>query len=760
MLVPASEAGANGVALSPKQAQPMVLTQQMPTMSMLLKGLRRSWLRAVVFGPIVAAVVALAIWFFLPLPKNSARSILYVPEENPFILFPDHVSRQDYLGYKKTQATLVKSREVLSAALHDPKIASLPLVRQKSDPIEWLERDLKVDFSAGPEVLTVTLNGDRDEEMAQVVNAIVSAYLEVIVTKDHTSRFDRIDQLEKLKAKYSKRLTDSRDTLNKLVESTGTRDPANMELQQKINLEMLAAAHKDLTQMQSEVRSLQVDIKLESQRAGIADFSGFMWSSNRVAVADDEKIPEGLFNEALQKDPVIEKQTKRLNELQATLDEIKRVAPDRFDQLSRRERSELESVQKTIKSRREEARKTIEPQIREKLRNDRQKSIAAKTERLQHLVKLEEQLKSDVRRLDDRTREIGKNSVDLERLRGDIAEDNDILKKVNFELEALKAEKEAPIRIRVLEKAVISRPDRQKLQVAATCIGAIGTLGLVFFGLGWWEFRALRIDSAEQVTRQLGVSVMATLPLLPAKRRNVPAGSSSPSEDEWNSLLVESVDSLRTILLHVARTDSLRVVMVTSALEGEGKTSLSSQLATSLARAGRNTLLVDGDMRQPSLHRVFGLPDSQGLCEVLRGEVPVADVIRPSGLSGLSVITGGACDDFALGALARGEVARLLDQLRERFDFILVDSAPVLSVADSLLLAQDVDGVLFAIMEDVSRLGPVYMAHERLASLGVRMLGAIVVGTPQVNLYSRTARYLARGMRIETPQQPVAEEAP
>ena len=95
----------------------------------------------------------------------------------------------------------------------------------------------------------------------------------------------------------------------------------------------------------------------------------------------------------------------------------------------------------------------------------------------------------------------------------------------------------------------------------------------------------------------------------------------------WQNLMLESIDATRTMLIHAARTGSHRVVMITSAVGGEGKTSLASHLATSLARSGLRTLLIDADLRSPSIHRLFDLPLGPGLSEVLRGEVDLADAI-------------------------------------------------------------------------------------------------------------------------------------
>ena len=168
--------------------------------------------------------------------------------------------------------------------------------------------------------------------------------------------------------------------------------------------------------------------------------------------------------------------------------------------------------------------------------------------------------------------------------------------------------------------------------------------------------------------------------------------------------------------------------MVTSASGGEGKTSLASQLAASLARSWRKVLLVDGDLRHPAAHKLFELHQEPGFSEVLRGDVPVGDAIKPTALSRLWLLPAGNWDAHAVQALAQDGVRGVFEQLKEQYDFIIVDSCPVLPVADALVLAQHVDGVIFSVLRDVSRVPAVHAAQQKLQALDVRTLGAVVIG--------------------------------
>ncbi len=249
------------------------------------------------------------------------------------------------------------------------------------------------------------------------------------------------------------------------------------------------------------------------------------------------------------------------------------------------------------------------------------------------------------------------------------------------------------------------------------------------FGIAFLELLSRKVDTADEVPVELGLTVVGALPILPAQPP--PRGHRGGESDKdrlWRNLLLESVDATRTMLLHAARTGSYRVMMITSAVAGEGKTSLASYLATSLARTGLRTLLIDADLRRPMMHQLFDLPPAPGLSELLRGEVDLDDALDATAVEDLTLLPAGHCDRQTLRNLSHGGLAPLFDRLKERFDFIIVDSSPILPVADAMVIAQQADAALFSIFRDVSRKTKVKAAVERLQRLGVPVLGAVVTG--------------------------------
>jgi capsular exopolysaccharide synthesis family protein len=296
--------------------------------------------------------------------------------------------------------------------------------------------------------------------------------------------------------------------------------------------------------------------------------------------------------------------------------------------------------------------------------------------------------------------------------------------------------------------AILYTPDETKRKVMITSGAAIGALALVLFAFAWLEFWARKVHTPDEVVDDLGLNLIGTVPDFRPRGWLAWFRDSDINTTYTESMINESVDMACTMLLHVADREKLQSVMITSALDGEGKSSLASHLAASLARAGRRTLLVDSDLRIPTLHRLFQRNRTPGLSELLRGEFDLASIICDTEIPNLRLIPAGKADTTALQALASDGIPKLFDQLRQQYDFIVVDSCPVLPVADAMRVAQHVDGVIFSLLRDVSRLPRVQAACQRLARLEIRILGAVVNGMPQDSV---CLPYLVENLEEDSP---------
>ena len=139
-------------------------------------------------------------------------------------------------------------------------------------------------------------------------------------------------------------------------------------------------------------------------------------------------------------------------------------------------------------------------------------------------------------------------------------------------------------------------------------------------------------------------------------------------------------------------------------------------------------MLIDGDIRNPQQHAVFGLPAERGLCDVLRGEAKLEEVVQATPAENLWILPAGRCDVVSYQALSGQTIPVIMQRLTDQFDFTVVDSGCVLTGPESLIFGQHVGGVVMSTRRDVSRMPKVEEANLRLKSVGVNVIGSVLNG--------------------------------
>lgn len=189
----------------------------------------------------------------------------------------------------------------------------------------------------------------------------------------------------------------------------------------------------------------------------------------------------------------------------------------------------------------------------------------------------------------------------------------------------------------------------------------------------------------------------------------------------------ESFRTLRSSFLFQDRKDSQsRVFITTSALPEEGKSTIASNLSVSLALASHRTLLIDGDMRRGFLHRTFGVTRSPGLCELLQGKVSLDDIMHRTEVDNLYFISCGESHDNIGELLLANRNREILDVLKDTFEYIIIDTAPILATDDTTSFAPNADAVLFVTRSNKVRVRQVRMSVENLTSRGAKLYGFIL----------------------------------
>jgi succinoglycan biosynthesis transport protein ExoP len=240
----------------------------------------------------------------------------------------------------------------------------------------------------------------------------------------------------------------------------------------------------------------------------------------------------------------------------------------------------------------------------------------------------------------------------------------------------------------------------------------------------------------EEIRRRLGLPLVGHIPFLMADadaERKRAAGETTLdpllcTHFRAKSLESEAYRAVRTALFFATQGLGHKVIQVTSPNKGDGKSLMIANLAVMVAQSGKRVLLIDGDLRRPRQHKIFGLDTARGLATVLDGAAEAGDLVQPTGVANLWLLPSGAVPPNPSELLISPRFNALLEAARLDYDYVLVDTPPLLAVTDPCVVAGRVDGVFLTIRLTRKGRPDAERAREILAGLGVKIFGVVVNG--------------------------------
>ncbi|HIQ20059.1 MAG TPA: hypothetical protein EYH34_02310, partial [Planctomycetes bacterium] len=542
-------------------------------MSSYLHAFRRRWVSALSLGVTCAALAGAAVWFGLR-PTYTATALLRVAAHQEKLVFPtvDHAAQSSFDVYKNTQQQLLRSRFTLTAALRDPAVARLPLVQNELDPVGWLMRELEINFPGEAEIMQVSLTLSDPAQAATLVNAVVQAFMREVVNVERDRRVERLNELDQLCAEKETEVRSKRAALRQLAEQLGAGYTEALSLRQQVILQQFAAIRKELTQAEFELRRTRSEIKVRE---------ALLKKTSTPTVSQLE------VDVAAENDPITSTLVGRIMSCRAKLTEAKETfQPEYAERFAVPLRRVLSALQKQLDARREELRKRLEQ--RKLAENDAELQRLQSQEAL--LAEQVRELTQDLKEVSDQAQQVGGSSIDVEMMRVEIQHIEAALNSIAEERERLRVELRTGSRITLVQPATTpTSPDRTTKPGLAVLAGLAGFF-IPVWGVTRWEVGKHRISSCREVSKVLGLNTIGAVPRIPPwaiRRLDAP----SRRCQRWRAVMKESVDAVGAMVLRRAQSDQLRVILVSSAVNGEGKTTLATHLARSLASSGYRTLL-------------------------------------------------------------------------------------------------------------------------------------------------------------------------
>ncbi|MDD2890068.1 MAG: polysaccharide biosynthesis tyrosine autokinase [bacterium] len=307
--------------------------------------------------------------------------------------------------------------------------------------------------------------------------------------------------------------------------------------------------------------------------------------------------------------------------------------------------------------------------------------------------------------------------------------------------------------IRTLDTAELPKspikPKKKSNLALGLIVGIVLSIGLAF-GLEALDKSIKTVEDVEKV-----LPVIGSVPSIKreGKRKTIVwlKGTQTNKEKEGRIRLltnlparshaVESYRGIRTNIGFASPDKPLKMVLITSACPSEGKSLTTANLAIIMAQTNMKTLVIDADLRKPQVAYLFDKPREPGVTDVLAGSAELKDVIIPTVIDNLWIIPAGTIPPDPTTLLSSQKTKDLLNKLRKDFDFILIDTPPIVSVTDALILSPEVDGVILVARSEKTGKDTILKAFKLLNNRNTKVLGAVINDVDVEHVYGRYGYY-------------------
>jgi len=308
-------------------------------------------------------------------------------------------------------------------------------------------------------------------------------------------------------------------------------------------------------------------------------------------------------------------------------------------------------------------------------------------------------------------------------------------------------------KVRILDPALLSEKIKPNFKMNLM-VGVILGIGL---GIGYAFLREF-LDNTVKAVEHLeskGLTILGIIPDMQGANprnsiKNIPSPSKGGTDfkrrlityEDPKSPVSESYRSLRTNVVYASADKKIKSLLISSSQPGEGKSTTAANLAIAFAQLRKKTLIVDGDLRKPVQHNVFGLPRSPGLSEFLIGDVSdVSSLIHPTKIENLFILTAGGLPPNPSELLGSAIMSRLVDQLEKEWDMVVIDSPPIIAVTDASMISGEIDAIALVVKAGHTEKSAVDRAMDTIRNVKAPLIGAILNGANQESLGGKYAYY-------------------
>jgi len=652
---------------------------------------RRRWIVIEVFIVLVGIV---AIGSFLQAPVYRAAAALLVETEGPsfgrYEELPIVTSGLDMTRAAtiETHKRLLTTRPVLEAVIQDLDLQV---------DIEKLRRQISIETFRDTDVIEIHAE-DGDPQLARdIANSVANNYILVNQEYNRASAESASVFLEKQLATVKDELARAEEETEHYKRSKGISD-LDAETRQQIEV---------LGKLESELASAEATAQAATARSQVIEEKLSQQERFRLRASTEKSNP--VVEELQAELARLEAQRAGLLEEYTTESHNVRAVDAQIDNLKKQLSQQLKTVLAST------TRGTSS--VHDELLTDDARNRAAAVAARKRVAALGQML----RRAEAQLNDMPSREKELARLvRAQNVADRVYTLLLEKYHEVRIAEAMSLSSARLVESAVVPEfpvKPRKKLNIALACIFGL-ILGIMLASLV--EYLDDTIKDPDEVSELIGAAMLGTVPRLSEDDPTL------VTRAEPKSALIEAFQTIHANLNFASVDQTVESLVITSAGPGEGKTSVAANLALTMARQGKQVIVVDADLRRPTVHKRFGIDNAEGLTTVLASDRSVEDVLIATEVEGLRILPSGPIPPNPVELLASDKMMGLCQALSNKADLVLYDTPPIVMVSDAPTLAAQADGVLLVIEQGGTSKRLVTEVQDILTRAHARTIGAVL----------------------------------
>jgi len=592
---------------------------------------------------------------------------------NPFFL----MTQEKILKSKPVLTTVIRNlnlQKVWGAQLNEDKSAITPELA-----LQILQRSIRVEQDRDTMLMNISATSEDPKQAAAIANEIANVYRERRLADKRREIQHAIDAMSNEVRKQQERVEEAEAELERIRQERGIALIGRGLMSIRVESTRLNALENERSAARVDmlVRKARMDQLEDLEGDKLMDAAAYIVQDPTLLSIRQQYIDSQVSLQLMLKNGVVGENHPDVLRLRGAQDELRR-------QLD----SALAGLKAGVKADYEVARQKYEA-LDSELASIKATDIESESE----------------------------NYLPFDRAERNVAVNRDILTALRARITQTGIEVEVPrTTVDIVEEA--DPPDRPSSPLVvlniflSVVLGLMAGTGLAFFV----EYLDVSIKTVDEVEKYLGLPVLAVIPQ--QSRPLTEAGQSSGQGEAYRSL--------RTSMALLGREDNKKIFAVISGGVGEGKSTTLFNLAYVCAEQGSKVLVIDSDLRRPVQHKMVGLANRAGLVNVLTGELKPEDVIQETGVPNLWMLTSGRLRRGTISIMNNTRLRNLLDHLKEQYDYILLDSPPILGVTDAAILASEVDGVLLVVQYRKYPKIISLRAKRMIENAGGQVLGAVL----------------------------------